>query len=378
MSPELARALDRWRKAELIDEDVAARIRAFEESRAGAAGRLRWPTALAVAFGGLLFAAGLLLFVAAHWDGLSPAARVSLILAMVALFHVAGAFSSPRSNAFAILFHGLGTVALGAGIYLFGQTFNLAEHWPTGVLLWAVGAWAGWLLRRDWVQMTLAALLTPYWLAGEWLVRTESAHRTDRILMAGLLLLAFTYLSARTSSQDSPGRRALAWIGGLALFPCTVIAVVSHAFYRWNSTDPRDLSMEILGWVAAIGLPLAVAILLRRQAAWMNGVAALWVAVLFAITERGFDTDAWLVYIWCALGSAALAAWGVFEGRSERVNLGVAGFALTVLFFYFSALMDKLGRSASLIGLGLLFLAGGWALERTRRRLIVRARGERL
>jgi len=32
--------------------------------------------------------------------------------------------------------------------------------------------------------------------------------------------------------------------------------------------------------------------------------------------------------------------------------------------------MDRLGRSASLVGLGLLFLGGGWALERTRRRLV--------
>jgi hypothetical protein len=32
--------------------------------------------------------------------------------------------------------------------------------------------------------------------------------------------------------------------------------------------------------------------------------------------------------------------------------------------------MDKLGRSTSLIGIGLLFLGGGWALERMRRRLL--------
>ena len=50
-------------------------------------------------------------------------------------------------------------------------------------------------------------------------------------------------------------------------------------------------------------------------------------------------------------------------------------FGITVLAFYFSTVMDKLGRSASLIGFGLLFLAGGWALERARRRLVRVARG---
>jgi len=48
----------------------------------------------------------------------------------------------------------------------------------------------------------------------------------------------------------------------------------------------------------------------------------------------------------------------------------VVGFAITVGWFYFSNIMDKFGRSLGLIGLGILFLAGGWALERTRRRLV--------
>jgi hypothetical protein len=52
----------------------------------------------------------------------------------------------------------------------------------------------------------------------------------------------------------------------------------------------------------------------------------------------------------------------------------MAGFAITILCFYFSTVMDKLGRSESLIGLGVLFLAGGWALEKLRRRLVAQMR----
>lgn len=96
----------------------------------------------------------------------------------------------------------------------------------------------------------------------------------------------------------------------------------------------------------------------------MNAVAAFWVWLLGIMNGRELP-----LYAWCALGAAGQIFWGLHEGRRERVNLGIAGFALTLLFFYFSSVMDKLGRSLGLMGLGLLFLLGGWQLERLRRRL---------
>jgi hypothetical protein len=57
------------------------------------------------------------------------------------------------------------------------------------------------------------------------------------------------------------------------------------------------------------------------------------------------------------------------------VNYAVVAFGLSVLWFYFSNMMDKLGRSFGLMGLGILFLAGGWVLEQVRRRLIVDLEG---
>jgi uncharacterized membrane protein len=118
----------------------------------------------------------------------------------------------------------------------------------------------------------------------------------------------------------------------------------------------------------------------------MNVIALLWVLLLGTTNlERhwvpgDFSGQWWKelgFYLVSAAGSIGLVAWGLSEARRERINLGVAGFALTILAFYFSTVMDKLGRSASLIGLGLLFLLGGWLLEKTRRRLMAKLkRGE--
>ena len=366
MSADWESSLERWRSAGLIDIAVAERIRAFEGARPRTQG-LRWPIIIACALGALLLGAGVLLFVSAHWDELSPAWRVMLVLLMVGFFHAAGVGATGRFDSLAIALHAVGTVALGAGIALTGQIFNLSEHWPSGMLLWTLGAALGWALLGHWTQALLVAILMPYWLGGEWMVRMTEFHYTLPVT-AGACALAFTYLSARRSPADSGLRKALCWLGALALFP----AIVALAADSWRTLP--SFTDFVIGWCAAILLPLAVAYLLRGRDAIWNVLAIAWTLGLPPLSEGHPDRVA--VYGWFAMGAFGLAAWGIRESRPERINLGIAGFALTVLAFYFSSVMDKLGRSASLIGLGILFLGGGWALERTRRRLIAQMEAE--
>jgi len=382
----LDRQLGRWISAGVVDASTAARIRTFEESQ-GSSERLRWPVLLAVALGGVLLCAGVLLFVAAHWDELSPAWRFTLVLFLVAIFPIAGALTEERFPALSTTFYAIGTVCVGAGIFLTAQIFNLQEHWPSGILMWAIGALAGRLLLRHWTQAALMALLVPGWLVGEWEVRTQEFAVSNRLLTEGLVLVAITYLSARTSQEDSNARRTLAWIGGLAVLPLSVWAFFEgRETYGWGWRNRPDLSplLHITGWAIAIGAPLALAFVLRRSAAWTNAVATVWVLVIGTFRARHEDTSgnlsifAWNSlgpYFWAGVGALGMVGWGLLERRRERINLGVAGFALTVIIFYFSDVMDKLGRSASLIGLGILFLFGGWALERTRRQLVARVAG---
>jgi uncharacterized membrane protein len=358
--------LERWIGAGLIDPSTGDRIRAFEARRDQSQG-LRWPVRIAVSFGALMLGAGVLLFVAAHWDRLSPAVRFEMVLLLVAVFHVAGALIGERFSGLSIAFHAVGTASLGAGIFLAGQIFNLQEHWPTGILLWAGGAWAGRALLSDWVQAAFAALLTPAWLASEWLVATERMRGGDRILAEGLLLLSITYLTANLAGTRSRARRGLVWMGALALFPCTLYLVFARG---WESLLPATPgSWQALGWLAAFAMPLTLAFILRGRGVWINLVAALWVFVGGTLAGQFVEKDI-RTYLWSAIGSIALVGWGAREDRREGINWGVAGFGLTVLGFYFSNVMDKLSRSASLVGLGLLFLGGGWLLERTRRRLV--------
>jgi len=346
--------LDRWISAGVVDTDTAARIRTFEESQ-GSSERLRWPVLLAVALGGVLLCAGVLLFVAAHWDELSPALRFSLVMFLVALFPIAGALTEERFPALSTTLYAIGTICVGAGIFLTAQIFNLQEHWPTGILMWVVAALAGWLLLRHWTQAALLALLVPAWLAGEWEVRTEGFAVSNRLLTEGLLLTAITYLCARTGAEDSPARRALAWIGGIALLPLGVVAFVegheNWGWWGWQNRPGVSPLLHVTGWAIAICAPLALAFVLRKSAAWTNAIAAVWVLVIGMFRATHEETGgnlpvyAWNSlgpYFWAGIGALAMVGWGLLERRRERINLGVAGFALTVIIFYFSDVMDKL------------------------------------
>jgi hypothetical protein len=109
-------------------------------------------------------------------------------------------------------------------------------------------------------------------------------------------------------------------------------------------------------------------------------IALPWCQRTWTVTGQSWIGDGQVSYSFNApnLTAHALVAafavfiiwWGVRLVSQALVNLGIVGFAIAVGWFYFSDIMDKFGRSLGLIGLGILFLAGGWALEKWRRNLL--------
>ena len=101
--------LKRWEAAGLLDAVTAARIRSHElaleyktrtadDGGAGSkkAARISWQGVTALILGAILLACGVVLFVSAHWDEMGPGARFALVLAMVAVFHVAGGLTRDK------------------------------------------------------------------------------------------------------------------------------------------------------------------------------------------------------------------------------------------------------------------------------------------
>ncbi len=355
--------LERWQAAGLIDSETAERIRGYETGR-DSAPRLRWQAVLALAFGALLLGAGVLLYVAAKWDFLTPGWRLALIVSLTAVFHVAGAATARWFRALSVALHAVGTVALGGSIFAAGEVVYISQGAVgPALMLWAAGAWLGVLLLRDWPQIGLAAVVTPAWLVAEWSDRF--LHESPALSSVFVFLTATAYLMARKSGQDATWRLVLTILGIAALIPAAAVT---------GFTRPGDiLARALWGWAPAFLLPLGVAYFLCGKAAWRQLLWTCWAATAVAIQYFKWELAA---YLWCAAGAVLLTEWGLRESRAERINLGVIGFAATVIGFYFSSVLSNVDRSVSLIVLGLLFLGGGWQLEKLRRRLISRLRKE--
>ncbi len=380
MSEGWSSALKRWLDAGVVDAATAERIRAFEAAQGGVQRQGRM-TLIAFSLGALLLAAGILLFVAAHWDRMSPGGRFSLVLALIAVLHAGGALASRSSPGLSATLHAVGTAAFGAGIYLAGQIFHMAEHWPAALMLWSIGAAVGVILLRQWPQVLWLAVLAPAWLWGEWTAAQalNAVWRGLTPVAVGIFLLACAYLMAKPAESVVRWRRALAWLGAIALIPSAIALAMSNDV-DWTMFGVQYPEVtgapRIVAWSVAIALPLALGWFLRGlDAVWLLAALA-WALLLMQVSPRS-DTGELAMYGLLALGAVGIVSWGLKDQQRLAINVGVLGFALAVLGFYFSSLYDKLGRALGLIGIGVLFIGGGWLLERARRRLIARMQAGR-
>lgn len=367
----------RWRDAGVLDVESAERILQFERSNAQSAG-IGWQVWLAVALGALMVAAGISLFVAAHWDVLSPAVRFAITLALIAIFHVGAMAVRARFARLSIALHTIGTAAAGGGVALAGQIFNIQEHWPTGILLTFLAAFTAWLLLgRDQIQATFCLLLLPCWVVSEWSFYNDGKIGSGVMIARILAMTAVLYLCAFMQSH----RKLLQTILTIAAVPTLLFVAVrlgEAPWEYWDHAQRLSLSASLLGWLLVL-LPLAAAGIFRRRTMPLMLISLSWVLILPHTQTAQNGSEAWnrvgagpLTFLLTAVFSTAMAWWGVRERSRLMVNLGAAGVGLTVLWFYFSSVFGKLQRSLALVIMGALFLLIGWAWEKARQRLIAK------
>jgi uncharacterized membrane protein len=379
--------LNRWQSAGVLDAVSAARIRAHElQFAAKDSPGLRWQGVTALILGAILLACGVALFVSSHWNDISPGARYALVMAMVAVFHIGGGLARANWRGLSTALHAVGTLAVGPAIALVGQIFNIEAHWPTAVLVWALAALVGWLLLRDQAQQTLALMLVPAWMICEIAYYADNHIGAAVYIGRALFVWAVLYLTFFAGSRHKFVQGILFAASAIAAVVGVVLMLVSWA--SWSATQSFiPFSTTVWAWIAIAAVPLVIAAFHGHK-----GLIPIAAAIAFVIalpwcyrTQTQSNTDPsgmvhsysytvpnLMAHALVAAFAVFLCVWGVRVVSRALVNLGIVGFAAAVAWFYFSDVYSALGRSMGLIGLGILFLAGGWALEKTRRRILSR------
>lgn len=388
--------LNRWQSAGVLDAETAARIRALEarspaqtpaqpavhaHAPSASPSGLKWLVVTGLILGAILLACGVVLFVSSHWDQLGPGERFLLVIAVVAVFHLAAGLTRASFAGLSTALHAVGTIATGAAIALVGQIFNIQEHWPAAVLLWALAAFAGWALLRDQAQQVLALLLLPAWIFCELGFRMEG-HIGDSVYLGRLYFLwAILYLTFFAHSRRKAVQGILFAVSAIAAV--TGIVFMLSGWASWSSNQTFiPFGTRVWAWIAIAAVPLIVAAFHGHKGLVPIAAAIAFVIALpwcYKVTTDPSGASPYtltspnlLAHLLVAAFAVFLCAWGVRLLSRALVNFGIVGFAAAVGWFYFSDIYSERYRALGLIGLGILFLAGGWVLEKMRRRILAR------
>jgi uncharacterized membrane protein len=337
-STRVRRDIARWLDKGLIDAALAERLASdVDESERRS---LSFGAVLSM-MAALLFAAAILIFVAANWEAIPRLGRVAGLFVLILGGYVGGALAKARGHGF--IGEALWIVAVaafGGAIALIGQMYHLAGSGASALVTWGAGtALAALALRSG--PLTVAAV----GIADAWLVLSltgmfdvfravngTSAFVAALLVLFGLslwtrsqparhliLLSLIFYGAALAEDRDAAGLSALMAAASAGVFALAVIA-----------PEPIDRMVQVGGRLplhALIGFLTAMAII---QIELVDGpgfavaaavtLAGIALAIVFGgRVSRGLR---WLAYIGFAFELCLIYA------VTMETMLGTAGFFL--------------------------------------------------
>ena len=344
--------------------------------------------------GSVLIGLGVITFFAANWDEISQGVKLASLIAGMLLAYGAGYAIWQRSGAtaYAVAFVLLGCVVYGAGVHLIGQIYHVSVDHPNLSLFWFLGVAPLAYVTRSRPIMFLAIVLflaavafrQQYWL--EAVDVSEAVMAWIALYIAlGILLYAVGKAKREFEGWES--------IGGL--FQALGLVTAFVALYLLTFHDIFDYAISISGaslgyWTLAYGAS-AAAIAVLAGLAWRRtrrgeqetadfAEMGVIVVVLASAHMAALMHVNWTL-LWSivfntlfALSALGLMASGYLRDHEGRVNLSIALIALYVITRYFEYSIDLLDSSLLFFGAGVILLAGGYLLERGRRRMLASMR----
>lgn len=391
-----------WRQDGLITEEQAQAVLArYPLDQAGASARSRMAAILAT-MGVVSVGLGVILFFASNWAAIPKEVKLALMVIGVPAVYGAGYWlryykQYVRVGTAIIL---LAAILYGAAIHLVAQAYHIPVNHPNLVLLWFVGVIPLAYVTRSHSVLVLALILM---LAAVGFRGQVWLQDFDLIPFVGFplyLVLGLALYGLGKAQRQFELTRVYALpfelVGLLVAFAATYLLAFQEWWKDYNylgfdGAGARDgVSAEfwalfgVAAIVSALGLLVAGLSLYRQGLSWRGTLyeGLMMLALLvgaFLVIFLPLRNDIFYPVVFNLLflvGAIGLLFLGYMRGQELLVNLAVLFFALQVFARYFEFGFTLLDRSMVFVGAGVILLAGGFLMERGRRRMVNQMRSQ--
>ena len=353
--------------------------------------------------GAILIGLSVITFFAANWNEISRGVKLGSLFVGMALSYGSGYYLWNRAGygAYAVALVLLGCIIYGAGVHLIGQIYHIDVDNPNLSMFWFLGVAPLAYVTRSRPVMVLAIVvflaavgfrLVP-WLeevsgSSTALLTSQEVSRSSAVILSAALYLslaAFLYAIGRAKGLfkgwESIGGLFQAF-GLLVGFGALYLLTFHDLFFR----DGNANRVAFGYWALAYGASV-IALALMAGLAWLRVrrgdrstmelvEVALFAALLAAVHVAARVDVEWqplypIVFNGLfALSALGLMASGYLQEHEGRINLSLALIALYVITRYFEYSRSLFDSSLMFFGAGVILLAGGFLLERGRRKML--------
>ncbi|HCY88140.1 MAG TPA: DUF2157 domain-containing protein [Desulfobacteraceae bacterium] len=415
---DLAAEIRKWTEKGLISTDQAAAIcreygMDFHDTDQRSRGY--W---ILVFLGYLFIGMALITLISANWDNIPRALRMGGLIGITLAAHLAGLhkFRQGKDTAAVGLFF-LGALCYGASIMLIAQIYHIGEHFPDGILIWALGVLPLALLLQSRALMLQTMTLGTLWFfveshlgyfpwyffiflsAAVWHLVKSGASRTLFlwvIIMTGIFaeygiswgLDGWQHLDIQAENLFFAGGWVLFCYGAskylvhrdnpdavdygtlLALW-CLRFFIVTLFIFSFEGAweEVFDMDWRVPGAALAGGLSLAGAALVltwlgNRRTDGLTVTAIISLLYLLSLWASQTLTDTTPALYFAVADNIALVSsgvWLIVSGIKNSIShyffLGVVTILLTGLVRYVDLVGDYIGAAALFLGFAVILLA---------------------
>src|SRR6266700_3324935 len=247
-----------WVDRGLISDEQASRIRSlYPEPKAV----LPWSTIIFSGLGGAIAGLGIILLISYNWHALHRFTKLGIIFSVMVALHATGLrlfLRSERWRQFGDALCLLGSMLFGAGIWLVAQVYHIEEHFPSGFLIWGIGALAFAWAMPSIVQGLLAVIVLCIWGCSEGWGFDQAIHWAPVLLIVGGGLLAWRLRSVLLLTATlaafvlALSANVTAIEGGLVfrvLVSCSTAFVAAAALAERSVSFPKSPRVwQFFGW----------------------------------------------------------------------------------------------------------------------------------